>query len=32
MIRQDYNRFYVEGMPRPNATKRSSQRINPLDQ
>jgi len=31
MIRQDYNRFQVEGMSRPTATKRSSQHIDPLD-
>jgi len=32
MIRQDYNRFQVEGVPHSNATNRSSQHINPLDQ
>jgi hypothetical protein len=32
MIGQDFNRFQVEGVSRPNATKRSSQHINPLDQ
>jgi hypothetical protein len=32
MIRQDYDRFQVEGVSYPNVTKRSSQHINPLDQ